>query len=321
MRIAEMGEGPLVVLIHGFPESWYSWRHQLPFLAESGFRAVAPDMRGYGESDAPEKIEDYDIQKVTGDIVGVLDALGEESAVVVGHDWGANIAWDCGLLYPKRFRAVITLANPYHGRDEGSLPPIESLKQTSKDDFSYMLYFQEPSVAETELDADPRGILSRIYATMSSDVRSVRPTVTNPKSNAGGLIPRIGKPRKLPQWFTSQDLDYYVKEYERTGFRGGINYYRNIDRNWHLMAEFAGKKLQQPFLFIAGVKDHNLWGADKKQLNDQFQRAAEDFRGVELIPRAYHFCNQSKPDETNQLILKFLLSLDDTNRSSEDSTD
>ena len=130
MRIAEMGEGPLVLLLHGWPESWYSWRHQLPFLASAGYRVVAPDMRGFGGSDAPERVEEYDILKLTGDVVGILDALEEDTAVVVGHDWGANVAWDCALLHPERFRAVITLANPYHGREWGWRPPMASLKRT-----------------------------------------------------------------------------------------------------------------------------------------------------------------------------------------------
>ena len=309
MRIAEMGEGPLVVLIHGWPESWYSWRHQIPYLAKNGYRVVAPDMRGFGESDAPEQVEEYDILKLTGDVVGILDALNENTAIVVGHDWGANIAWDCALLHPERFSAVITLANPYHGRDSGSNPPMENHKKTVEENFDYMLYFQEPEIAEAEFDADPQAILSRIYATISSNVPREDPEVTDSKRDAGGLIPRIGKPKKLPDWFKQQDLDYYVKEYERAGFRGGVNYYRNIDRNWRLMTNWAGKKLQQPFLFIAGANDHNLWGADKKQLNDQFGSSTKDFSGVVLIPRAAHFVNQSKPEKTNRLILNFLKSL------------
>ena len=307
MRIAEMGSGPLVVMLHGFPESWYSWRHQLPALAKAGFRAVAPDMRGYGQSDVPKAVEDYDIIKLTNDVVGILDALGEETAVVVGHDWGANVAWDCAALHPNRFRAVINLANPYSGL-RGKSPPIRSLKSSARDTFNYLLYFQERDAPEAELDKDPRESLLRMYG-LSFDVPRERRKVADPKRSAGGLLPRLERPKKLPGWLTSEDLDYYVNEFKRTGFRGGINWYRNIDRNWRLTSKLAKKQLPQPFLFIAGAEDHNLWGKDAAELQKQFRRDAADFRGIKLFPGEVHFVNQSKPDETNRLILEFLDSL------------
>ena len=210
MRIAEMGEGPLVLLIHGWPESWYSWRHQIPALAEAGYHAVAPDMRGYGGTDAPESIEEYDIVRLTADVVGIIDALGEERAVVIGHDWGAIVAWHCALLHPDRFSAVVGMSVPYSGRARVSL--IDSLKRAYGDNFFYILYYQEPGKAEAEFDADPRGILSRLY--LSPDSPREAPTLTDPKMGAGGWIPRLGKPKGLPDWLTAEDLDYYVGEFQ-----------------------------------------------------------------------------------------------------------
>jgi pimeloyl-ACP methyl ester carboxylesterase len=161
MRIAEMGKGPLVVFLHGFPESWYSWRHQLPALAKAGYRAVAPDLRGYGKSDKPAAVEDYDIRHLAADAVGVLDALGEKTAVLVGHDWGSIIAWNTIMMYPDRFTALVPMSVPYSGRPPVS--PLETMKKAMGDNFFYILYFQEPGAAEAEFDKEPREFLSRIY--------------------------------------------------------------------------------------------------------------------------------------------------------------
>ena len=236
MRIAEMGEGPLVILVHGWPESWYSWRHQLPALAAAGFRAVAPDMRGYGKSDKPQAVEDYDIHKVTGDIAGIVDALGEKNAMLVGHDWGAIVTWHAMLLHPNKFTALVAMSVPYSGRGPQSI--VQTLQRAMGDNFYYILYFQEPGVAEKEFDADPRGILSRLY--LSPDSPREAPVVKDPKRAAGGWIPRLGAPKALPSWLSQADLDYYVKEFTEAGFRGGINYYRNFHRNWETTPQLSG---------------------------------------------------------------------------------
>ena len=305
MRIAEMGEGPLVLLIHGWPESWYSWRHQIPALAEAGYHAVAPDMRGYGGTDAPESIEEYDIVRLTADVVGIIDALGEERAVVVGHDWGAIVAWHCALLHPDRFSAVVGMSVPYSGRARVSL--IDSLKRAYGDNFFYILYYQEPGKAEAEFDADPRGILSRLY--LSPDSPREAPTLTDPKMGAGGWIPRLGKPKGLPDWLTAEDLDYYVGEFQGAGFRGGINYYRNFHRNWEITSELDGVKVGQPALFIAGARDVVIGGADQAQLEASMGAAMEDLRGVTLIPEIGHWVQQEAPEKTNEALLEFLKSL------------
>ncbi len=167
MHIAEAGEGPLVLLLHGFPELWYSWRHQLPALAAAGYHAVAPDVRGYGGTDAPPEVESYTMRCHAEDAVGVLDALDAKTAVVVGHDWGAPIAWHCALLHPDRFSAVAALSVPYMPR--GQAPPIRQMKQVFGDNFFYILYFQEPGVAEAELEADVRRSLRLLLCSASGD--------------------------------------------------------------------------------------------------------------------------------------------------------
>ncbi len=305
MRIAEMGEGPLVLLIHGWPESWYSWRHQLPALAAAGYHAVAPDMRGYGKTDAPEKVEDYDIEHLTADVVGIIDALGEEKAVVVGHDWGSIVAWNCVLLHPDRFSALIAMSVPYGGRGDQSL--IDQLKAAYGDNFFYILYYQDYGVAEKEFDADPRGILSRLY--LSPDSPREAPEVTDPKASAGGWIPRLGAPKGLPDWLTQEDLDYYVNEFTEAGFRGGINYYRNFHRNWEITPQLSGAKVKQPVLFIAGAEDIVIRGATAEQLKFMMGNATEDLRDVVLFPEIGHWVQQEAPEKTNEAMLAFLKGL------------
>jgi pimeloyl-ACP methyl ester carboxylesterase len=288
MRIAERGSGPLVILVHGWPESWYSWRHQLEALAAAGYRAVAPDMRGYGKTDKPPAVEDYDIQHVTADIAGLVDALGEKTAVLVGHDWGAIVAWHCMLLHPDRFTALVAMSVPYAGRGSQSL--VDALKKAYADNFFYILYFQEPGAAEQEFDADPRAILSRLYLSPGSP--RLPPTVTDPKRAAGGWIPRLGAAKGLPDWLTSEDLDYYVGEFTESGFRGGINYYRNFQRNWDTTPQLAGAQVQQPVLFIAGAKDIVIRGANAEQLTALMKPMVPNLRSVRLIADVGHWVQQ-----------------------------
>ncbi|MBC7982583.1 MAG: alpha/beta hydrolase, partial [Candidatus Obscuribacterales bacterium] len=269
MRVAEMGKGPLVILVHGWPESWYSWRHQLPALAAAGYHVVAPDMRGYGKTDKPQAVESYDIHQLTADIVGIVDAMGEKTAILVGHDWGAIVAWQSMLLHPKRFTALVAMSVPYSGHGQQSL--VQTLQKSLGDNFFYILYFQEPGVAEKEFDADPRGILSRLY--LSPDSPREAPTITDPKRAAGGWIPRMGAPKGLPAWLTQADLDYYVSEYTQAGFRGGINYYRNFHHNWQNTPQLADAKVTSPVYFIAGDKDVVIRGATAETLKASMKNA------------------------------------------------
>jgi pimeloyl-ACP methyl ester carboxylesterase len=302
MRIAEMGKGPLVILVHGWPESWYSWRHQLPALAAAGYRAVAPDMRGYGKTDKPKAVEDYDIHHVTADLVGIVDALGEKSAILIGHDWGAIVSWQAMLLHPQRFTALVAMSVPYSGRGQQSL--TQSLQRAYGDNFYYILYFQEPGVAEKEFDADPRAILSRLY--LSPDSPREAPQVTDPKRAAGGWVPRLGAPKGLPAWLTQADLDYYVAEFKGAGFRGGINYYRNFHRNWETTPQLSGVKITAPVLFVAGEKDVVIRGASAEALTNSMRNAVPGLREVKLFPNAGHWVQQERPAEVNQAIVAFL---------------
>jgi pimeloyl-ACP methyl ester carboxylesterase len=305
MRIAEMGQGPLVIFLHGFPESWYSWRHQLPAVAKAGYHAVAPDLRGYGKSDKPANVEDYDIHHLTADVTGLIDALGEKTAVVVGHDWGSLVAWNAVLLHPERFTALVAMSVPYGGR--GTVSPLEVMKKANGDNFYYILYFQEPGVAEAEFDKNPRAILSRLY--LSPDSPREPAEITDPKRAAGGWIPRMGAPKGLPSWLTQADLDYYVNEFTASGFRGGINFYRNFHRNWETTPELTDRKISQPTTFIAGQRDGVIRGATAEQLTTTMSRVVTDFRGVTLIPEAGHWVQQEKADETNAAIVAFLAGL------------
>ena len=260
MHIAEQGKGPLVLLCHGFPESWYSWRSQLSALADAGYHAIAPDQRGYGQTDRPHPIEAYTTLHLVGDMVGLLDALGEEQAVIVGHDWGANVAWNAALMRPDRFRAVIVLSIPYTPRGPAHGPhatvrPTEAMRQMAGDHFFYQLYFQQPGIAEAELERDVRTTIRRmLYAASGDALPSERwkPILPDPDAN---MLTSTGDPHTLPGWLTETDVDFYTAEFQRTGFRGGLNWYRNFDRNWELLAPYSGAKITQPTLFIWGEKD------------------------------------------------------------------
>jgi pimeloyl-ACP methyl ester carboxylesterase len=304
MRIAEQGSGPLIVLLHGWPESWYSWRYQLPALAKAGYHVVAPDMRGYGSTDAPPSIEDYTIQKLTGDIAGLIDALGEKKAIVIGHDWGATVAWYSVLLYPERFRAIVAMSVPLRPRP--TEPPMTIARRTYGEKFFYQLYFQQPGLAEKELDGDPRAFLVRIYA--SPTTPRDPPQVVDPSASAGGWGVRLGKPKGSVAWLSAADLDYYVGEFQRAGFRGGLNYYRNIDRNWETTANLAEARISVPTLFIAGEKDLVIAGATRDQLIAMMGPRVKDLR-VDLLPDTGHWVQQERAEEVNAAMARFLASL------------
>ena len=305
MHIAEAGEGPLVVLCHGWPESWYSWRHQLAALAEAGFHAVAPDLRGYGGTDAPASVEQYTMLHHVGDIIGLLDALQTESAVIVGHDWGAPLAWNTALMRPDRIRGVAGLSVPYLPR--GPISLTTALRMTVGDRF-YMIYFQQPGVAEAELERDVRTSLRRILYSASGDAppeKAWKPVVPP----EGGLLDSVSEPETLPAWLTEADLDFYTKEFERTGFRGGLNWYRTVDRTWELTAAWSGAPVQSPAIFIAGARDGVLSFPGMSEVVDGLQAFVPNLRRTLLIEGAGHWVQQERPEEVNTALLEFIRGL------------
>ena len=303
MRLAEIGEGPLILLAHGWPESWYSWRHQLIGLSKAGFRVIAPDMRGYGQTDAPSEIDQYDIKHLTEDMVGILDALGETSAYIVGHDWGAPVATYSALFYPKRFTKLVIMSVPYSGRQDQN--PIEGLKTVFQENFFYILYHNEPNgVAEKEYDEDPSGLISRFY--QSPDSPRKPPKITDSKRSAGGFLPRIGEAEGLPAWFSKEDLDYVVGQFEESGFRGGVNYYRNIERNWKLTEDLKDHNIKVPTLFLAGTQDMVIAGASKESLESSMKEVIPLLEKVILLPNIGHWVQQEAAEQTNSILIDFL---------------
>jgi pimeloyl-ACP methyl ester carboxylesterase len=309
MHIAEAGEGPLVLLCHGFPECWYSWRHQLVALAEAGYHAVAPDMRGYGRTDAPEAIEAYTVFNLVGDLVGLLDKLGEKQAVIVGHDWGSVVAWHAAQLRPDRFGAVVGMSVSHMPRMP--ISPLAMMKAAAGDNFLYILYFQEPGRAEAELNPNTREFMRKMMFTASGSIdRADLPTTPRPKS--AKFMDGMVDPEKLPEWLSDEDLDVYVAEFERTGFTGGLNWYRNFHRNWELMAPFGDTRIKVPAHFIGGLRDlvvTGLEGEGESPLVAMLGSFCDDLRGKTLIEGAGHWNQQEKPEETNAALLEFLSGL------------
>ncbi|HEX3914914.1 MAG TPA: alpha/beta hydrolase [Steroidobacteraceae bacterium] len=306
IHLAEQGSGPLVLLCHGFPESWYSWRHQLPALAAAGFHAVAPDMRGYGLTDRPAEIERYTLLHLVGDMVGVIDALGEKSAVIAGHDWGAPVAWHAALMRPDRFRAVVGLSVPY--RPRGGVAPTSVMPQNEAASF-YQLYFQQPGIAEAELEADTRVSLRKILYSGSGDVPRSHGGPVGMVPRSGGFLTRMQNPEMLPAWLEDADVDFYTGQFEHSGFRGGLNWYRNIDRNWELLAPFAGAMVTVPALYIAGELDLVVAFPRMKELIADLARHIPKLRGSMMLPGCGHWTQQERAREVNDAMIGFLRGL------------
>ena len=307
MHLAEAGSGPLVLLCHGFPESWYSWRHQIVALADAGFHVVAPDMRGYGQTEAPEAIDQYTLLHLVGDMVGLLDALGEPTAVIAGHDWGAPVAWYAALLRPDRFRAVIGLSVPY--RPRGKVRPTTVMPRT-KDAVFYQLYFQQPGVAEADLEADVRSSVRGIVQRISGEGQ-VTPGGFAMVPVATGMRARnqASASAPLPGWLTAADIDFYTGEFTRTGFRGGLNWYRNIDRNWEILAPFAGAKVMVPALYVAGERDLVLGFPGAAEMVANLPSVVPKLQQTIMLPGCGHWTQQERPEEVNTAMIGFLRAL------------
>jgi pimeloyl-ACP methyl ester carboxylesterase len=308
IHYAEAGAGPLVILCHGFPESWYSWRHQLAALAEAGYRAVAPDMRGYGQTDRPHAVDQYTMLHLVGDMVGLLDALGAGHAVIAGHDWGGPVAWTSAQLRPDRFRAVIGLSVPFLPRRP--LRPTSTMPQTD-DALFYQLYFQPEGHAEAEFERDPAATLRTMLYSGSGDAppRSAAAPIGMVSRKEGFLAGRA-PPATLPPWLSEADIAYYSGEFARAGFRGGLNWYRNIDRSWELMAPFAGLQVKVPALYIAGDRDLVVAFPGMDKLIPNLSMFVPNLRKTIMLSGCGHWTQQERAPEVNAAMIDFLRSLD-----------
>ena len=295
--LREQGEGPLVVLCHGWPELSYSWRHQIPAIAAAGFRVAAPDMRGFGRTSAPADINAYSIFDQVGDMVALVAALGEKHAVIVGHDWGAPVAWHAAMFRPDVFKAVAGLSVPPPFRGRGR--PLDSLRESGITNF-YWQYFQTPGVAEAEFERDVALSMRTLLGRGFSDPASL--FVEDGKGFLGE--PRANRP--LPDWLSEADLAHFTETYRTSGFRGGLNWYRNIDRNWELTAPWQGARIHQPSLFIAGSRDSVITGLIGAKRVADMERVLPNLRQKLIIDGAAHWIQQERPDEVNAALIAFL---------------
>jgi pimeloyl-ACP methyl ester carboxylesterase len=305
MHYVEAGQGPPVIMCHGWPESWYSWRHQIDAVSAAGFRAVAPDQRGYGQTDAPQSIESYNILSLVGDIIGLANSLSVTDSVIVGHDWGAPVAWNCALLRPDLFRACALLSVPYIPRAPMRPSAMWSAFE-GQGQWFYQHYFQEPGRAEAHLQAVVRGAIRKVLYGASGDA-PVGDRFEHLFPRDKGPLDMISDPKDLPIWLTENDVDFFVGEFQRTGFRGGLNWYRNMERNWELTAFLDGAQLRQPSMFAAGERDVVLrMVPGALELVDSSMPACHK---KTIIPGAGHWIQQERPAEINRLLLEFLRSL------------
>ncbi|MFF7990925.1 alpha/beta fold hydrolase [Kitasatospora xanthocidica] len=305
LHLAEQGEGPLVLLLHGFPESWYSWRHQFGPLAEAGYRVVAPDQRGYARSEQPESVDAYSLLHLVGDVTALIGALGADRAVVIGHDWGAPVAWATAALRPDLVRAVAGLSVP-------PLPSGPTPLALSREKFGegfYQIYFQEPGRADAELAADPKSTFRRILGGTHPDGEPRAWVVPEGMK----LLDTIPEPVRLPAWLTEADVDAFAADYARHGeraFTGGLNWYRNIDRNNELMAAFTGRRIEAPALYVTGEQDLVNAMVPREVMAYLLQQVTPRLHRHVRLPETGHWTQQERPAEVNEALLDFLRSLD-----------
>jgi pimeloyl-ACP methyl ester carboxylesterase len=295
--VLEQGHGPLVVLCHGWPELSYSWRHQITAIADAGFHVVAPDMRGFGRTSAPADVSAYSIFDLVGDMVELVTALGETQAVIVGHDWGAPVAWHAALFRPDMFTKVagLSVPPPFRGRAR----PLDSLRAGGVTNF-YWQYFQTPGVAEAEFERDVAATMRKILGRGVSDPAAL--FVTEDKGFLGNIPPVL----TLPDWLSEADIAIFADAYRHSGFRGGLNWYRNLDRNWDLTAPWQGAQIHQPSLFIAGSKDSVITGLIGAKRVTELDRVLPNLRQRLIIEGAGHWVQQERPDEVNAALTAFL---------------
>lgn len=308
LRAVVEGSGPLVLMVHGFPESWYSWRHQLGPVAEAGFTACAIDVRGYGASDKPTSVETYAMERMIGDLAGVADALSPGApAILVGHDWGAPIVWNSALVRPDRFGAVAALSIPYLGVSPIPYDELFTAAFTAKNRFFYQAYFQAEGVAEAELEADVRGFLRRFYYMISGDAPEGSWPVH--KTADAKLLDDMIDPAVFPKWLSDADLDYYVGEFERSGLRGPLNRYRNHRRDWNYLQAYKDRRIEQPALFIGGTRDLAFNMIGRGDPIETMRRHVPNLAGAHMLEGCGHWTQQERPSEVTSLLLDWLRAL------------
>ena len=300
-----MGSGPLVILVHGWPELWYSWRHQIEPIASAGYRVVAPDVRGYGKSDKPNPVDAYAMQPLMDDIVGIIDACGEERAILVGHDWGAPIVWNTAALHGSRVTAVAGLSVPYRSRP--SVPLIELWNNIYEGRFFYQVYFQKEGIAEAELERDVRLSLRKIYFSISGDAPSLDSWVN--RSATATLLEGFVDPPVFPDWLTGKDLDYFVENFTAGGFRGPLNRYRNSEKDFHDLPLMGVARVKQPSCFIAGSKDVVRSFVPGRDGYAKVDELCDDMRICRIVEGVGHWVQQEAPREVNNALLEFLNTL------------
>lgn len=304
VHIAEAGTGPLILLLHGFPECWYSWRHQLSALAAAGWHAVAPDQRGYCSTGGPDDADRYTMLHLTGDVIGLMDALGAEHAVVAGHDWGAPVAWNTALLRPERVRGVIGLSVPYTPR--GGTPPVARLRELFGDGF-YICYFQQPGVADAELGRDPPATFRRLLCGASGEATAGGVPVVPP---GGSFLDLSPEPAALPDWLTENDIGVFAGEFARSGFTRPLNWYRAMDLSWELTAAWQHAPVRVPAAYLAGERDVAVSFLGGAAVIDQLRGAVPGLRMARLLPGCGHWTQQERPEEVNAAIIEFISGLD-----------
>ena len=303
MHYVDEGQGPLVILLHGFPYLWYMWRRQIPALAGAGFRVVVPDQRGFGQSDRPESIDAYDISQSVGDMVGLMASLGETSAVIVGHDLGAWVAQAAAMMRPDLFRALVMLNTPVPPR--GKIKPTIALQAIAKGRVFHHLYFQEVGKPDRELAADPRKTLRSVYYSISGDATG------NERwrlflEPGEPILNSFTEPKELPSWLSARAIDHYVDEYARTGFTGALNHYRCRDRNWEITSFLDGAVVRQPSMFIGGASDPSLEPIEMRGVYDRLETNLPGLWKKVLLSGVGHSAAEERPDQVNDLLVDFL---------------
>ncbi len=307
IRTAVAGEGSLIIMVHGFPELWYSWRHQIDALAKEGFMVVAPDVRGYGGSDKPPEIASYDMLNMTKDVVDLIAACGKDEAILIGHDWGAPICWNTAALHPGRVSAVIGLSVPF--RQRGEISTIELWRKLYEGKFFYQLYFQKEGVAEAEFEKDIGSTLRKFFYFAGGDCRSEELAGFMQKGPESNMLDGLIDPNPFPPWLNSSDLQYFIDAFREGGFGGPLNRYRVQQRDWENLPQLSTLKVTQPSYFIAGSKDPVRNFVPGMDLFEDPGQHCSDFRGETIIPGRGHWIQQEAPHEVNTAILEFLKNL------------